>query len=205
MSTAQIVWTIVAVVAAYLLGGLSPAVLLSTRLTGEDIRQKGSGNAGSTNMLRNHGIRMGVLTFALDTLKGVVPALLALLLLGRVPAYFVSLAVVLGHIFPVFLGFRGGKGVATTFGVLVVLQPILTLIVFVVALALIALTGYVSVGSILGVLALPVCGFVLPVIGWQFGLFSLALAALILWMHRENIKRLMKKQENKLDWTKIKK
>ncbi len=205
MNTTQIVWIIVAAVAAYLFGGLSPAVMLSKRLTGEDIRQKGSGNAGSTNMLRNHGMRLGGLTFLLDTLKGVLPALLALLLLGPVPAYIVSLAVVVGHIFPAFLGFRGGKGVATTFGVLVVLQPVLTLIVFVLAVALIALTGYVSVGSIFGVLMFPIVGFALPVIGWQFGLFGLALAAIILWKHKENIERLINKQENKLDWKKIKK
>ena len=205
MNTPQIVWTIVAAAAAYLFGGLSPAVMLSRSLTGEDIRQKGSGNAGSTNMLRNHGIRMGALTFVLDTLKGVLPALLALLLLGRVPAYIVSIAVVVGHIFPVFLGFRGGKGVATTFGVLVVLQPIPALIVFLLAVALIALTGYVSVGSIFGVLMFPILGFTLPFIGWQFGLFGLVIAAIILWKHKENIERLIKRQENKLDWKKIKK
>ena len=205
MSTMQIIWTVLLTIGAYFLGGLSPAVILSTRLKGEDIRKKGSGNAGSTNMLRNHGIRMGALTFALDLIKGVIPALLALLWLGPVAAFFASIAVVIGHIFPVLLGFRGGKGVATAIGVLLVLQPILTLIVLVLAVGLVAITGYVSLGSILGISIFPFCGFLIPLVGWQFGIFSLVLALLVLWKHKENIERLLKHQENKMEWRKLKK
>ena len=191
-------------IACYFIGGLSPAIFLSKLVTGKDIRESGSGNAGATNMLRNVGVRAGVLTFTLDVIKGVVPTLAVLLIFGRHAAYAAGLALVVGHNFPVLLGFRGGKGVATTFGVLLVLQPILSVILVLVAFAIIFATGYVSLGSIIGSILFPVCGFLIPIIGVGFAWFSVAMAALLLFMHRENIVRLLKGCENKIDPKKLK-
>lgn len=216
MNTTQIVVTVVIAVASYFIGGLSPAILISKLASGRDIREVGSGNAGATNVLRNLGVRLGILTFVLDVAKGVVPTLAAMLLVDRhaayaasVPftpyaAYLAGFMVIVGHTFPVLLGFRGGKGVSTTVGILFVLQPVLTAVLLLLALSLIFATGFVSLGSVVSAALVPVGGFLIPIVGWQFGIFGLCVALLLIWNHRENIDRLFKGTENRIDPKKLK-
>lgn len=212
MNSMQIVLTVVIAIAAYFFGGLSPALLISRTVTGKDIRETGSGNAGATNVMRSIGVRAGILTFMLDVLKGAVPTLVALLVVDRqtvstapYAAFLAGFMVILGHTFPMLLGFRGGKGVATSLGMFFVLQPLATAVLLLFALGLMFATGYVSLGSVVAIALVPVCGFLIPAIGWHFGIFGLFVAALILWKHRENIERLIKGTENKIDPKKLKK
>jgi acyl phosphate:glycerol-3-phosphate acyltransferase len=214
MNTTQIIWTVVLALAAYFIGGLSPALLISRSVAGKDIRETGSGNAGATNVMRSLGVRYGILTFGLDVLKGVVPTLIAKLCIDQntpyasyasYAAYLVGFMVVLGHAFPVILGFRGGKGVATSLGMLFVIQPLLTVVLLMIALGLMFATGLVSLGSIISTALIPVSGFIIPAVGWHFGVFGLFVAALVLWKHRDNILRLIKGTENRIDPKKLKK
>lgn len=184
---------------AYLLGSLSFAVLLVRRATGKDIRTEGSGNAGATNVLRSHGKALALAVAALDVGKGAAAVLLVRLATADSRyAAAAGFAAVLGHVFPVFYGFRGGKGVATAVGAFLALAPLATLVCVGVFVAVIALTRYVSVGSMIAIVLLP------PVAG---GLFhasppivaaAAATAILVVLKHRENLKRLVAGTERKL-------
>lgn len=213
MNTTQIVLTIFIAIAAYFIGGLSPALLISRTVTGKDIRDTGSGNAGATNVMRIIGVRYGIITFLLDVLKGVIPTLVARLCVDQhtvyasyasYAAYLAGFMVILGHTFPLLLGFRGGKGVATSVGMLFVIQPLLTAVLLLLSLAIMFATGYVSLGSIVATVLIPVSGFLIPAVGWHFGVFGLFVSALVLWKHRENIVRLIGGTENKIDPKKLK-
>ena len=192
---------------AYLIGAI-PTALLAGKLTkGIDIRTVGSGNVGATNTWRVLGWRAGVAVLAIDLAKGfIAAALIPKIPLGPLPlgpadvAVLCGLAAVLGHVFPVYIGFRGGKGVATTTGMLIAVAPLpLGIAAGVFALALI-LTGRVSIGSLLGAVSVPISIVVLahcriatyPTI--LLGLTS-ALAAFIVFNHRENISRLLRGEE----------
>ena len=184
---------------AYLLGSLSFAVLLVRRATGKDIRTEGSGNAGATNVLRSHGKALALAVAALDVGKGAAAVLLVRLATADSRyAAAAGFAAVLGHVFPVFYGFRGGKGVATAVGAFLALAPLATLVCVAVFVAVVALTRYVSVGSMIAIVLLP------PVAG---GLFhasppivaaAAATAILVVLKHRENLKRLVAGTERKL-------
>jgi len=215
MNTMQVVLTLLIAVAAYFIGGLSPALLIGKLASGKDIRETGSGNAGATNVMRTLGVRLGILTFVLDVLKGVAPALAAKLLIDQqmsyytldqasYAAYLAGFMVILGHTFPLFLKFRGGKGVATTVGMLFVIQPVLTAALLLLALAIMFATGIVSLGSVISAALIPISGFLIPSIGWHFGVFGLFVAALLLWNHRVNIDRILKGTENRIDPKKLK-
>ena len=184
---------------AYLLGSISFAVLLVRSATGKDIRTEGSGNAGATNVLRAHGKALGVAVAALDIAKGAAAVGLVRLATAD-PRYAAAagFAAVLGHVFPVFYGFRGGKGVATAVGAFLVLAPLATLVCVGVFVAVVAITRYVSVGSMVAIVLLP------PVAG---GLFhaaapvvaaAAATAVLVVLKHRENLKRLAAGTERRL-------
>jgi glycerol-3-phosphate acyltransferase PlsY len=185
--------------AAYLLGSLSFAVLLVRRATGKDIRTEGSGNAGATNVLRSHGKGLALAVAALDVGKGAAAVLLVRLATAD-PRYAAAagFAAVLGHVFPIFYGFRGGKGVATAVGAFLVLAPLATLVCVAVFVAVVALTRYVSVGSMIAIVLLP------PVAGALFHASpptvaaAAATAVLVVLKHRENLKRLVARTERKL-------
>jgi len=189
----------VLVVLAYLLGSISFAVLLVRATTGRDIRAEGSGNAGATNVLRSHGKKLALLVALLDVAKGVAPVLLMRLVTAD-PRWSAAagFAAILGHVFPVFYGFRGGKGVATAVGAFLALSPVALLVCLAVFLAIVAATRYVSLGSVVSLALLP------PIAGLFFhaprsvvtaaGLTAL----LILLTHLPNLKRLARGEEGKL-------
>lgn len=192
---------VLAAIIGYLLGSC-PNGLLISRARGIDIRQKGSGNIGATNVLRVLGKSWGYLVFFLDALKGYVAVEIAFLLAARSPqishpeivGIVGGLACILGHTFPVWLRFRGGKGVATSAGVLLGLMPIAVISVFLVWLAMFKITRYVSIASITAAAALPL--FVLlylrlkTISGPALLPFSILIAGVVIWRHRSNVTRL---------------
>ncbi|MBS4023023.1 MAG: glycerol-3-phosphate 1-O-acyltransferase PlsY [Dethiobacter sp.] len=189
---------IIALLAAYLIGSVSFGYMAGRLLKGVDIRQYGSGNTGSTNVQRTLGTGPGLLVFALDVAKG-FSAIYIADMLTEMPlvVMLAGVAVVAGHNWPLFFGFKGGRGVATTVGVLAGLTPDVMLIVFIAAIAVIALTRYVSLGSITGAVLVPtlMVAFQKPP---AFIFFGFVLAVLTVWRHKQNIGRLMSGTENKL-------
>ena len=154
---------IIVVIIAYLLGSISFSVIISKKLAGFDVREKGSGNAGATNMLRSVGVKGAVLTLIGDCLKGVI-AILVAVIVGKIAknadkallVQLAGIAVVLGHTFPIFFNFKGGKGVATALGVVLVTNWQIGLICLVFALVLMALSRMVSLGSVGACVLFPV-------------------------------------------------
>jgi len=190
---------ILLVAAGYLLGSLSFAVLLVRWKTGKDIRTEGSGNAGATNVLRAHGKGLGLAVALLDVAKGAAAVGLARLITANPRcAAAAGVAAVLGHIFPIFSGFRGGKGVATAVGAFLALSPLATLACVAVFIATVAVTRYVSVGSCLAVVLLPPAA---RWIGHAHGAIVLAAAVtavIVVLKHLENFKRLARGEERRL-------
>ena len=184
---------------AYLIGSFSFAVILVRLRTGRDIRAEGSGNAGATNVLRAHGKALGLSVAALDIAKGAAAVLLVRQVTAD-PRYAAAagFAVILGHVFPIFYGFRGGKGVATAVGAFLVLTPVATLICVGLFVAVVAITRYVSLGSIIAMVLLP------PIAGGIFHapgpvvVAAAGTAILVILKHRENLKRLVSRTERKL-------
>jgi glycerol-3-phosphate acyltransferase PlsY len=192
-----------AVVLAYLIGSIPFGYLIVRLRGGGDVRESGSGGTGATNVTRRAGRWAGLLTLALDCLKGTLVALLARRFLAEgmgVDWWVVaaSLAAVVGHVFPVWLGFRGGKGVATGLGVFLGLAPLAVLCALPVFVLVVWLTRYVSLGSITAAALLPL--FVWVTGGKQTPLLTAAVlgGALIVLMHRANIGRLLSGTESKL-------
>jgi glycerol-3-phosphate acyltransferase PlsY len=187
------------VVVGYLLGSISFAVLLVRAITGQDIRAEGSGNAGATNVLRGHGKKLALAVALLDVAKGAVAVLLVRLVTAD-PfwAAAAGLAAILGHVFPILYGFRGGKGVATAVGVFLVLTPLALLCSLAVFALVVALTRYVSLGSVIAMVLLP------PVAGLLFHaprpvVTAAAVTALVVVLkHFGNLKRLARGEERKL-------
>lgn len=193
---------IIIIIIAYLLGNISTSYIVAKRLAGVDIRTQGSGNAGSTNVLRTLGKKAGAMTFVGDLLKGIIAVLLSQLIaeftgLDVVTARYIAvIGVVCGHNWPALLGFRGGKGVATSFGAMIAVDPIIALICFAIFLIVVSVTKYVSLGSVVGISMSPI--IMMLVQNKKGVLVTLFLAALIIYTHRENIKRLLKGTERKI-------
>lgn len=188
----------VLVVIAYLLGSISFAVLLVRLKTGRDIRQEGSGNAGATNVLRAHGKKLAILVALLDVAKGAAGVLLVRLVTAD-PRYAAAagFAAVLGHVFPVFYGFRGGKGVATAVGAFFALAPLAMALSVAVFLIVVLLTRYVSVGSVVAMTLLPLLAGVLGA-PQAVVIAAAATAVLVMFKHLENLKRLARGEERRL-------
>ena len=199
---------------AYLLGSISFSIIISKKMAGFDVREKGSGNAGATNMLRSVGKKAAALTLLGDALKGVVAILFAVIV-GAIAknsdkALLVQLAgilVVVGHTFPIFYGFKGGKGVATSLGVLLMTNWKIGLICLVFALVLMALTKMVSMGSVGAAILFPILvlfintNFIVTE-GSGYFVYSIILALLVAFNHRSNIQRILNGTENKLSFKK---
>jgi glycerol-3-phosphate acyltransferase PlsY len=181
--------------ASYLLGSIPFGVLFSRLLRDRDPRSSGSGNIGATNVFRSVGQGLGILTLFCDAAKGWLPVWLATQ--SSLPAWgiaLVGLCCFLGHIFPVYLRFQGGKGVATGAGIFLALQPYALLGSSVVFILGLILSGYVSVGSMLSAIMLPCLILALSGIHPYLGLATIC-SVLVLWKHRENLRRLMEGKE----------
>ncbi len=211
----MLVYIIVAVI-AYLLGSISFSVIISKKMAGFDVREKGSGNAGTTNVLRSVGKKAAVITLIFDVLKGVLAVLVAYIV-GNIikegvdKALLIQIAgllVIVGHTFPIFFGFKGGKGIATALGVLLITNWNIGLICLVFALVLMALTKMVSLGSISAAILFPVLILFMPhtayLVDGNYIIYSILIAVLVVFNHRANVKRLLSGTENKLDFKKFK-
>lgn len=192
-------WILVLVV-SYLLGCIQTGVIISGAQH-VDIRAHGSKSTGTTNVFRVLGARASLVTFVGDVLKGVLACLLGLWLLGNTGASLAGIAVVLGHMYPVFYKFKGGKGVATSLGTSLVLNPLLGLILLAVSAVGIAITHVVSIFSIVSLVAFGLINPFLCKGDVAEIIYSIVLALLVVWAHRTNIKRLLSGTENKLDFS----
>ena len=201
---------------AYLIGSINFSVLISKKMAGFDVREKGSGNAGTTNMLRSVGKKAAAITLICDILKGVISIVIAIIV-GNIAKnldrelllQIAGIAVVLGHTFPIFFGFKGGKGVATSLGVLLISNWQIGLICLVFAVVLMALTRMVSLGSCAAAVLFPVLTLFInqhyTVLtdgksGRVYFVYSVILAIIVLYNHRSNIKRILNGTENKLSF-----
>lgn len=184
---------------SYGLGSIPFGLLYGLWIEHTDPREEGSGNIGATNVLRNFGWIAGVFVLILDVAKGAVPVYASIIAFPSSPWFQVSVggACVVGHIFSVFLGFDGGKGVATSAGVLGVLMPWALLLSLAVFMVVVGVTRYMSAGSLTGALVLPLAGSYFEGATAPMVLGAWLLAALIYWQHRKNIGRLLRGEENR--------
>src|SRR5437868_6738661 len=198
---------VILILVAYLIGSIPTALINSKRFFDVDIRDYGSGNMGATNTYRVLGSKYGSIVMMLDMLKGVM----AVLLYNFLPYYFhnelertnfmigLGLSAVVGHIFPIFAGFRGGKGVATLFGMILAVQPVVAVSCVGVFILVLYFTRYVSLSSILAALSLPIC--VLWI--WNehevmYRIFALLVAVLVVLTHQKNILRILRGVESRI-------
>lgn len=205
-------FAVLAIGISYLLGSLSSAIIVSKLLYNEDIRTHGSGNAGLTNMLRTYGKKAATMTLAGDMLKTAIAILITAILFGFSYkngismsgfCYLSGVCAVLGHVFPIFYGFKGGKGVLVTATMALILTPPIFAILLTVFIIIVAISGYVSLGSICVAALFPVSvclysyflGGSIPVLTAMCTLF---LGAFVIWCHRSNIVRLKNKTEKKI-------
>jgi glycerol-3-phosphate acyltransferase PlsY len=191
---------------AYLIGSINFSVIFSRKIAGFDLREKGSKNAGTTNMLRTVGKKGAAIVLICDILKGVVAVAIAKLISGSVNSaiacQIAGFCVVLGHTFPIFFEFKGGKGVATSIGILLVLNWQIGLICLLYGIIMIILTRMVSLGSITAAILFPVLTIFIRAhyiaTGFNYTIFGIIMAAFILFNHRSNIKRLNEGTENRI-------
>lgn len=199
------IYLIALLVVSYLLGSIPTAVWVGKVFYKIDVREHGSGNAGTTNTFRILGKKAGIIVFVVDVIKGVIPVLLPLWFKEYMPGWgdpmlyriMCGVMSVIGHIFPAFAGFRGGKGVATSLGVAAGLHPIAALICFANFIIVLAVSKYVSLGSVTS-------GIIFALLTWfafetelSFRIFAIVAAVLLVVTHKQNIKRLMNKNERK--------
>jgi glycerol-3-phosphate acyltransferase PlsY len=198
---------ILAIIVAYLLGSIPSAIWIGKRFHNIDVREHGSGNAGTTNTIRVLGWTTGIPVLLIDIVKGWLAAMLPVFfhLANQGSALLINLQiivgiiVIIGHIFPLFAGFRGGKGVATVFGVFLALQPLLTICCMGVFLVVLLITGIVSVSSMIAGIAFPVFLFLFfntPSV--LFKIFSIIISISLVLTHRKNIGRIWRGEESKL-------
>lgn len=190
--------TLLCMITAYLLGSFNPAISFSKLIYHEDIRSYGSGNAGTTNTLRTYGKKMAILIFSVDLLKAAIAVLLGSFLMTRAFGGAISgLFVVLGHMFPVYYRFKGGKGVACAAMCLLLLSPVSFLVLLALFILIVACFRYISLGSVMCAMLFPFLNYVFyPMNAW-ITLSAFCIGGLIVFMHRANIKRLMEGKESK--------
>ena len=200
---------------AYLIGSVNFSVILSKKMAGFDVRERGSKNAGTTNMLRTVGKKAALITLICDILKGVISVLIAVALGAIIEdtnkALLVQIAgicVIVGHTFPIFFKFKGGKGVATSLGVLLTTNYQIGLICLVFAIVIMAVTRMVSVGSVLAAILFPVLtifihsNYIAGGSNFSYIVYGVIIGAFVCFNHRTNIKRILSGTENKLSFKK---
>lgn len=209
---------LIILIIAYLIGSINFSIIISKKMAGFDVREKGSGNAGTTNMLRTVGKKAALLTLICDILKGIVPVLLAVLIgnivnhfgVGIKIDYLVQIAgifAIIGHTFPIYFGFKGGKGVASSLGLILIINWQIGLICLVFALLIMAITRMVSLGSVATAILFPVLvifrvGVEHYIVLGKYIVFSIILALIVIFNHRSNIKRILAGTENRLSFKK---
>lgn len=193
---------VVCAIAAYLLGSLNFALLISKHRFNEDIRKSGSGNAGMTNMMRTYGKSAAAFTLIGDAAKAAVAVWIGMLINGQLGASIAGLFCIIGHVFPIFFGFKGGKGVVTTAVMILCLSPRVFLVLLIIFVIIVATTKYISLGSIM-------CMLMYPLLLYNFGgvkdireVIAIITAILVIWLHRGNIMRLKEGKENKFSFKK---
>lgn len=204
-SVLMVVSVLLCVIVPYLLGSINPSIIFSKHIYHEDIRNFGSGNAGTTNVLRTYGKGMAALIFCCDLLKAAIAVIFGALMLtmslgGAIAGFFV----IFGHAFPIFYKFKGGKGVACTAMVVLILHPITFFILLLIFAIILIFTKYVSLASVMSVA-------LYPIVSWAFlkntadggiAMFAIFTAVLVIFMHRENLKRLWAGKESKISFKK---
>ncbi len=191
--------SLIAIIIAYLLGSLSSSTILSRIMKFPDPRESGSKNAGATNVLRTAGKKKAIIVLAGDAAKGFIAVLIGRMLgVEKEMLGIVALAAVFGHVFPLFFKFKGGKGVATTMGSLLALMPGVTIISTAALLAVVYITRYVSLGSLVGVSVAVLLSLVTG--NAQYTFATLMMALLVAYKHKDNIERLKNKTEPKISF-----
>lgn len=191
------------ILVSYLLGNFQTSYLLGKIFMKSDIREFGSGNAGTTNALRVYGVKAAVATLLLDAAKGLIAVLLGRYILGETGVYLAGISVILGHDWPVFLKFKGGKGIATTIGLALIVSPLSAIICIVIGVLLIIKTRYVSLGTTSAIAIWPLVSYLLMLtdlyeLNYRFIIFASVLALISIFKHRANIKRLIQGNESKI-------
>ena len=186
-----------AVLISYLLGSI-PMGLILTKITGKgDLRKVGSGNIGATNVMRVGGLRMAGLVWILDMAKAIAAVFVGKYVAGDAFGAWCGFAAIVGHCYPIWLKFKGGKGISSLFAVLLAVSPVSFVVCGVEWLLLALGSGISSLGAVIVFCLIPVLGFAISVqVGWPF----LAIGMLCMWRHKENIKRLLSKTESKIEW-----
>ena len=189
---------LIACVASYLIGSIPHGLILGKAIWGVDLRKYGSNNIGATNAWRIIGKKAGVSIFLLDMVKGVIGAGLGIFYAGSpLAGVLCGILAVIGHSWSIFLGFKGGKSVSTGLGVLMMLMPKVAFIVFLVWLAVVFVTQYVSLGSIIGAALVPVLAYIFSM-PMEYFVFGVLAAVFIIYRHKANIDRLLHGRENKI-------
>ncbi|MBO5006304.1 MAG: glycerol-3-phosphate 1-O-acyltransferase PlsY [Clostridia bacterium] len=200
---------VICIVVPYLLGSLNFGVMISNKKYGDDVRTHGSGNAGATNMLRTYGKKAAALTLLGDALKAVVATCIGLFVMpGDEFAYVAALFCMIGHAFPVFFKFKGGKGVVVAAASMLVLNPLVCILCILIFVIIVAFTRYVSLGSIIAAFLFPLMNYRLPVYFPSFPIktiFCILMGLFIIFLHRKNIVRLFNGTENKFGGNKTEK
>jgi acyl phosphate:glycerol-3-phosphate acyltransferase len=189
---------IFASIIGYLIGNISNAYLMGKILLRKDVREYGSGNAGATNALRAFGVKIGIAVFILDILKGILAVYIGRRLNPEAGQYFAGIFAIAGHNWPIMLKFKGGKGIATSIGVMLMINPFVSGICFIIGISLAFFTKIVSIGSIAGVVLAPVVVIFFKPLNINLLIFTLVLSGMAIYRHKENIKRLIEGRENKL-------
>ena len=192
---------VVIAISSYLLGSLNFAIIISGKQYKQDIRSFGSKNAGMTNIMRTYGKKAAGLTLLGDALKSMVSCLIGYAIIGQLGAYLAGFFCILGHIFPIYYRFKGGKGVVTTAVAILMCHPLAFLILLVIFLIIVLCTKYISLGSIMCVLLYPVILSWFPS-GRTFAVFAVLTAVIVVFKHWENIKRLRAGTESKFSFKK---
>ncbi len=194
---------IVICILAYGLGNFATSFIVGKLSAGIDIRKHGSGNAGATNTFRVLGLKMGAVVFLGDALKGALAVLIGYLIAGENGKYIAGAFAVIGHIWPIALGFKGGKGVATTIGVMLAASPLYVLMIAPFGITLLVISRYVSLSSVLGMIAMPTLMIIRGEGIVQIS-FALVVSSISIFAHRNNIVKLVKGTESRIDFMKKK-
>lgn len=184
-------------VIAYLLGNIMGSYIISMNLFNEDIRSKGSGNAGATNMLRNYGLKPALITALIDALKGLLAVVIGYMLNKEYGPYIAGVFVLLGHIWPIFLKFKGGKGIATSVGVLLFHAPVILLLAIIFFIIIAKTTKYVSLASITAAAFVLILSIFMYYSNTAYMIMVSLMFALVVIAHRSNIVKLIRGEESK--------